>query len=105
MEIPDDFGKFKNNIVSVGMGIWYDGDYSDIFNWLENEFLPSYNKWPTDGYVFGTQVVFSSAVFPTEAQYICFNQNLDEIVFTKEGYMTTYCAGTQGDIYGTYTID
>ena len=34
LEIPNNFDNFNNNIISVGFGVWDDGDYSQIFNWV-----------------------------------------------------------------------
>jgi hypothetical protein len=34
MTIPDKFEDFDNNIESIGIGLWYDGDYSEIYNWI-----------------------------------------------------------------------
>ena len=71
MTIPIFFNDFDNNIESVGMGIKWDGDYSDIFDWVDSQASPF--SLP-NGHVFGAEVVFLREVLPTESQYICFKR-------------------------------
>ena len=76
MTIPVYFGNFDNNIESIGLGIWYDGDYSDIWSWLVNNRADCFGEfmWPEpNGYVLAAEVTFKRKVESREAQYICFN--------------------------------
>ena len=78
MDIPSDFGKFDNNFEYIGVGWWYDGDYSNIFNWLDNNFEKNcIDYFHLTGYVSGVKVAFLREVLPSEDQYICF---FDEFV-------------------------
>jgi len=57
LEIPKNFDNFNNNIISVGFGVWYDGDYSQIFNWVVNNYTNSPDFEKPNGWVFAAEIV------------------------------------------------
>ena len=73
MTIPNFFNDFENNIESIGMGIRWDGDYSDIFDWLDSQADDRFEE--ANGHVFYAEVVFLREVLPTESQYICLDSD------------------------------
>lgn len=73
LTIPDKFDDFKNNIESIAIGLWYDGDYSEIYNWVASRYVKNQDFEIPNGYVFGAQVVLiTDQDMSTEAYYICF---------------------------------
>ena len=57
LEIPKNFDNFNNNIISVGFGVWDDGDYSQIFNWVVNNNTNSSDFEKPNGWVFAAEIV------------------------------------------------
>ena len=85
LEIPEDFGDFENNVESVGLVHWYDGDDSDIFTWAEENYVDGVDTsfgMPT-GDVFMAEVTFFEDITADEAQYLCFDDGT-----------ITWCAAT-----------
>ena len=85
------------------MGIWYDGDYSLVWDWVIANYEKNADFDVPNGWVFGAQVVFQREILPSEAQYICFGKfpEASSQSFWNEGN----CAGTFGLTYATYTVD
>ena len=85
LTIPDDFGDFENNVESVGLALWFDGDDSDIFAWADDNYVDGVDTsfgFPT-GDVFMAEVTFIEDITSDEAQYLCF-----------DFFVITWCAAT-----------
>ena len=68
--IPEDFGEFTNNVESVGVALWDDGEDSDIFTWAEDNFEEDNVDFgaPTGG-VCAAEVTFIDGV---STAWLCF---------------------------------
>ena len=96
LTIPDDFGDFTNNIESVGVALWYDGNDSDIFAWANDDYVV-YGRFdfgtPT-GDVFMAEVTFIDYVYTYLYHIICFDDTRNCI-----------CAGFLDEYYNTLKFD
>ena len=99
--IPDDFGEFTNNVESVGVALWDDGEDSDIFTWAEDNFEEdNANFGAPTGDVFAAEVTFIDGV---STAWLCFNP--DEMVLCAATDFTTLTVDSELTIEDDGSID
>ena len=94
MTIPEDFSDFENNIDTLRICLWYDGENSDIFTWATNNSENNTDFGMPTGNVFAAEVQYLGIVWNDDRHYICF----DHADFNK-----VRCAATSSDLYFTIT--